>query len=162
MFNTINDSKYQKYKNKYLTQKKIVGSGKISFSNLKNSVSNLKNSVPNLKNSVSNLKNSVPDLKKSVSNLKNSVPGLKTAENTLKLSTLAANSKVREIVQDVSNENLIKTFGDRKIVGLIKKLINDNELIGSLKKHKLLNTEILDVSGNKLFDKLKETINSLE
>jgi hypothetical protein len=141
MFNTINDSKYQKYKNKYLTQKKIVGSGKVSFpKNLKVSVSK------NLKD----LKDSVPK------DLKVSVPGLKTIGNTSKLTILAADSKVRGIVKDVSNDNLIKILGDPKIVGLIKKLINDNELIGSLKKHKLLN------ENEVLLTKLKETINSLE
>jgi hypothetical protein len=191
MFNTINESKYQKYKNKYLTQKKIVGSGKVSFPKISvpkvsvpkvsvpkvsvPKVSVPKVSVPkNLKDLKVSVSKNLKDLKVSVSknlkdlkvsvpkDLKVSVPGLNTIGNTSKLTILAADSKVRGIVQDVSNDNLIKTLGDPKIVGLIKKLINDNELIGSLKKHKLLNTEIVDVSGNKLFDKLKETINSLE
>ena len=133
MFSTINDTKYQKYKNKYLTQKKLVGSGKLIP----------KVSVPKV---------SVPK----VSIPKVSVPGLNTVANAAKLTSLATNSKVIGIVQNVSGDNLIQTLGDPKIVGLLKKLINDNELIATLKKHKLLN------ENEVLLTKLKETINSLE
>ena len=143
MFSTINDTKYQKYKNKYLTQKKLVGSGKLIPK-----VSVPKVSVPK----VSVPKVSVPK----VSIPKVSVPGLNTVANAAKLTSLATNSKVIGIVQNVSGDNLIQTLGDPKIVGLLKKLINDNELIATLKKHKLLN------ENEVLLTKLKETINSLE
>ncbi len=148
MFSTINDTKYQKYKNKYLTQKKLVGSGKLIPKVSVPKVSVPKVSVPK----VSIPKVSVPK----VSIPKVNVPGLNTVANAAKLTSLATNSKVIGIVQNVSGDDLIQTLGDPKIVGLLKKLINDNELIGTLKKHKLLN------ENEVLLTKLKETINSLE